>query len=53
VAICACGEARAVAAQSAFYRALVSEVAGAAGALVRQEVINGAPLGATAYRMLY
>jgi hypothetical protein len=40
-------------AQTDFYRAPRSEVAGAPGTLVRQEVIDGAPLGATAYRVLY
>src|ERR1700685_998181 len=45
--------ATAVTAQSDFYRAPASEAAGAPGTLVRQEVIDGAPLGATAYRVLY
>jgi acetyl esterase/lipase len=40
-------------AQSEFYRAPASEAAGAPGTLVRQEVIDGAPLGATTYRVLY
>ena len=40
-------------AQTDFYRAPRSEAAGAPGTLVRQEVIDGAPLGATAYRVLY
>ncbi|MEI9923592.1 MAG: hypothetical protein WDN50_08840 [Bradyrhizobium sp.] len=40
-------------AQSEFYRAPPSEAAGAPGTLVRQEVIDGAPLGATTYRVLY
>jgi acetyl esterase/lipase len=40
-------------AQTAFYRAPASEVAGAPGTLVRQELIDGAPLGATTYRVLY
>ncbi|WP_249780138.1 alpha/beta fold hydrolase [Bradyrhizobium sp. dw_411] len=40
-------------AQSEFYRASLSEAAGAPGTLVRQEVIDGAPLGATTYRVLY
>src|SRR6202035_971725 len=41
------------AAQSAFYRAPPSAAAGAPGTLVRQELIDGAPLGATTYRVLY
>jgi pimeloyl-ACP methyl ester carboxylesterase len=40
-------------AQTDFYRTPRSEAAGAPGTLVRQEVIDGAPLGATAYRVLY
>jgi acetyl esterase/lipase len=40
-------------AQTDFYRAPASDVAGAPGTLVRQEVIDGAPLGATTYRVLY
>jgi pimeloyl-ACP methyl ester carboxylesterase len=40
-------------AQSEFYRAPASEAAGAPGTLVRQELIDGAPLGATTYRVLY
>lgn len=40
-------------AQTDFYRAPSSAVVAAPGTLVRQEVIDGAPLGATAYRMLY
>jgi len=43
----------AVKAQTAFYQARSSEVAGAPGTLVRQEAIDGAPLGATTYRVLY
>ncbi|HJZ20126.1 MAG TPA: lipase, partial [Bradyrhizobium sp.] len=43
----------AVNAQTAFYRAPSSEVAGSPGTLVRKEVIDGAPLGATTYRVLY
>jgi pimeloyl-ACP methyl ester carboxylesterase len=43
----------AVEAQTAFYRAPPSAVAGAPGTLVRQELIDGAPLGATTYRVLY
>jgi pimeloyl-ACP methyl ester carboxylesterase len=40
-------------AQTAFYRAPPSSVAGDPGTLVRREVIDGAPLGATTYRVLY
>jgi pimeloyl-ACP methyl ester carboxylesterase len=40
-------------AQTEFYRAPPSEAAGAPGTLLRQEVIDGAPLGATTYRVLY
>jgi pimeloyl-ACP methyl ester carboxylesterase len=40
-------------AQSSFYDAPRSLLAGQPGTLVRQEVIDGAPLGATAYRVLY
>ena len=40
-------------AQSAFYSAPASDVAGAEGTLVRQEPMTGAPLGASAYRVLY
>ena len=40
-------------AQTAFYRAPPSAVAGAPGTLIRQEAIDGAPLGATTYRVLY
>src|SRR3984957_9945543 len=40
-------------AQSEFYRAPASEATGAPGTLVRQEIIDGAPLGATTYRVLY
>jgi acetyl esterase/lipase len=46
-------EAGVVNAQTDFYRAPRSEAAGTPGTLVRQEVIDGAPLGATAYRVLY
>jgi pimeloyl-ACP methyl ester carboxylesterase len=52
-ALCMFAGADAASAQTEFYRAPASEVAGAAGTLVRQEVIDGAPLGATAYRVLY
>jgi pimeloyl-ACP methyl ester carboxylesterase len=41
------------AAQTPFYDAPRSLLAGQPGTLVRQEVIDGAPLGATAYRVLY
>ena len=51
--LCTLAVANAANAQTAFYRAPVSEVAGAPGTLVRQEVIDGAPLGATTYRVLY
>src|ERR1700721_1773115 len=40
-------------AQTSFYDAPRSLLAGQPGTLVRQEVIDGAPLGATAYRVLY
>src|SRR6201996_1761066 len=40
-------------AQTSFYDAPKSLLAGQPGTLVRQEVIDGAPLGATAYRVLY
>jgi pimeloyl-ACP methyl ester carboxylesterase len=51
--LCALAGANAANAQTDFYRAPPSEAAGAPGTLVRQEVIDGAPLGATAYRVLY
>ncbi|MDB5612316.1 MAG: lipase [Bradyrhizobium sp.] len=51
--LCALAGADAAKAQTDFYRAPPSEAAGAPGTLVRQEVIDGAPLGATAYRVLY
>ncbi len=41
------------AAQSAFYRASESELAGPPGTLIRQEPIHFAPSGASAYRVLY
>jgi len=53
VALCMLAGAKAASAQTDFYRAPASEAAGAPGTLVRQEVIDGAPLGATAYRVLY
>jgi hypothetical protein len=52
-ALCMLAGAKAANAQTAFYRAPASEVAGAPGTLVRQELIDGAPLGATTYRVLY
>src|ERR1700678_3734446 len=51
--LCALASAAAAAAQTAFYRSPPSAVMGAPGTLVRQEVIDGAPLGATTYRVLY
>jgi pimeloyl-ACP methyl ester carboxylesterase len=53
VASCMLADANATNAQTAFYRAPPSAVAGAPGTLVRQEVIDGAPEGATTYRVLY
>ena len=52
-ALCMLAGAGAANAQTEFYRAPASQVAGAPGTLVRQEVIDGAPFGATAYRVLY
>jgi acetyl esterase/lipase len=51
--LCILAAADAALAQTAFYRALGSKIDGPAGSLVRQELIDGAPLGATAYRVLY
>jgi pimeloyl-ACP methyl ester carboxylesterase len=51
--LCMLAGANGASAQTAFYRAPASEAAGAPGTLVRQEVIDGAPLGATTYRVLY
>jgi pimeloyl-ACP methyl ester carboxylesterase len=51
--LCALAGAGAADAQTAFYRAPPSAVAGAPGTLVRQERIDGAPLGAATYRVLY
>src|SRR3984885_12160969 len=51
--LCALSVADTASAQTAFYRAPQSMIAGAPGTLVRQEVIDGAPLGATTYRVLY
>src|SRR6201995_1566557 len=51
--LCMLAGAEAANAQGAFYRAPASEADGEPGTLVRQEIIDGAPLGATAYRVLY
>jgi acetyl esterase/lipase len=51
--LCMLAGAKAANAQTEFYRAPLSEAAGVPGTLVRHEVIDGAPLGATAYRVLY
>ena len=51
--LCMLAGADAAIAQGAFYRAPASDAEGAPGTLVRQEVIDGAPLGATTYRVLY
>src|SRR5271155_4870070 len=51
--LCALVTLDAANAQSDFYRAPPSEAAGAPGTIVRQEMIDGAPLGATTYRALY
>jgi pimeloyl-ACP methyl ester carboxylesterase len=53
VILCMLAGADAAVAQTTFYRAPPSEIAGAPGTLVRQELIDGAPLGATTYRVLY
>lgn len=45
--------AGAVSAQTSFYDAPRSLLAGGPGTLVREQPIDGAPLGATAYRVLY
>jgi pimeloyl-ACP methyl ester carboxylesterase len=50
---CMLAGAYAASAQTAFYRAPASEAEGAPGTLVRQEIIDGAPLGAATYRVLY
>jgi pimeloyl-ACP methyl ester carboxylesterase len=47
------GLARTASAQTSFYDAPRSLLAGDPGTLVRQEVIDGAPLGAATYRILY
>src|SRR6202789_2008784 len=51
--LCILAAADAALAQTAFYRAPASKIDGPAGSLVRQELIDGAPLGATTYRVLY
>jgi acetyl esterase/lipase len=51
LALSAC--AGAVSAQTSFYDAPRSLLAGGPGTLVRQQPIDGAPLGAAAYRVLY
>jgi acetyl esterase/lipase len=51
--VCALAGTNAANAQTDFYRAPPTEAAGAPGTLVRQELIDGAPLGATTYRVLY
>ena len=53
IIFCMLAGAEVASAQTAFYRAPPSAVAGAPGTLVRQEMIDGAPLGATTYRVLY
>jgi hypothetical protein len=44
---------RSVGAQTQFYRATPDELDGPPGTLIRQEQMSGAPLAATAYRVLY
>jgi acetyl esterase/lipase len=51
--VCALAGTDAATAQTDFYRASPTKAAGAPGTLVRQELIDGAPLGATTYRVLY
>jgi len=41
------------AAQDAFYEALAQDIVGPAGSIIRQEPMQGAPDGASAYRVLY
>ncbi len=53
VAAAISGLARIASAQTAFYDAPESLLAGAPGTLVRQEPMDGAPLGASTYRVLY
>src|ERR1700749_1052443 len=50
---CALFGVDAATAQTAFYRAPSSVVAGPPGTLIRKQVIDGAPLGAPASRVLY
>src|ERR1700744_2074052 len=52
-ALCMFAGANAAQAQTDFYRAPASDAVGAPGTLVRQELIDGAPLGAKTYRVLY
>jgi acetyl esterase/lipase len=52
-ALCMLAGAKAANAQTDFYRARPAKAAGMPGTLVRQELIDGAPLGATTYRVLY
>jgi acetyl esterase/lipase len=47
------GSAITASAQTAFYDAPASMLAGPPGSIVRQEPMRGAPLGAAAYRVLY
>jgi hypothetical protein len=44
---------RSVGAQTQFYQASPDELDGLPGTLIRQEQMSGAPLDATAYRVLY
>jgi acetyl esterase/lipase len=53
VAAAIVGLARMASAQTAFYDAPESLLAGSPGTLVRQEPMDGAPLGASTYRVLY
>src|ERR1700722_13797567 len=53
VTLCLLAAAAAANAQTAFYRAPPSMIAGQPGTLIRQELMDGAPLGATTYRVLY
>src|ERR1700744_4153205 len=53
VVLCMLAGADAAEAQTAFYRAPASEIAGAPGTLVRQELIDGAPRAAPPPRALY
>jgi hypothetical protein len=47
------GLAQTASAQTAFYDAPESMLASAPGTVVRQEPMDGAPLGASTYRVLY